>query len=80
MFPPCSGCFVPGKWDVLGEVLSACKTRKMPPLLPAAFEASLDKLTFLEDADRPLVASLYAKAFAQRLASAEVLEYCGLKW
>ena len=61
-------------------MLSACKARKMPPLLPTTFEASLAKLTFLEDADRPFVASLYAKAFAQRLASAEELVYCGLKW
>lgn len=53
------GKFAPGKFESLGELLSGCMAWRRPPLLPSAFDGTLQKLSFADkDRDLPLVSSL----------------------
>lgn len=74
--------FVPHRFDVLGEMLSACKIHRKPPLLPIEFDLHTHKLSFANfERDRPIVSALYARTFESVFAhGAESLSYNGLRW
>ena len=74
--------FAPGRFETLGEMLSALKLVRKPPQLPAAFEARLEQMSFADKGrDLPIVARLYAQTFEKRYAQgADELIYRGLRW
>ena len=76
------GRFVPGKWRLLGEMLSGCQLRREPPVMPFAFTAKLDKLTGWSnrERDQALIATLYSETFLRTMARVLELDYSGCHW
>jgi len=67
-----------GSWD---RIVGTCRLRRRPPVVPEAFEDSLQHKTFTyRHADCPLVAQKYAQAFLEAIAAAEELAFNEVGW
>ena len=67
------------KLEKLSDLLSACKSTRRPPMMPADFDVSLSTMSFADKEELQLVASQYAKMFQTRIVRASTLNYENLK-
>lgn len=72
---------VKGAHRHIGGLLDVCQLPRHPPLTPSAFREHLAKKSFFNrEADFPLVAGMYERAFKRRIIPNVCYEYVGLHW
>ena len=76
-FTPSEG----GEIPMLESVLADCKAARPPPLLPSHFREQLSSCWFAnKEAEMPLAARMYERAFEERFIGCDALVYDHLGW